>query len=95
MDVAASSKGLRYSLGSRIFISGAQGGKRAVYTITAGTEGDSQVYKILVLRRLDLKNIRCYRSSDTDLTENLVPGILILQEKPENMRQLFLPLIQA
>lgn len=72
MDVAASSKGLRYSLGSRIFTSGAQGGKRAVYTITAGTEGDSQVYKILVLRRLDLKNIRCYRSSDTDLTENLV-----------------------
>ena len=72
MDVAASSKGLRYSLGSRIFTSGIQGGKRAVYTITAGTEGDSQVYKILVLRRLDLKNIRCYRSSDTDLTENLV-----------------------
>lgn len=72
MDAAASSKGLRYSLGSRIFTSGGQGGKRAVYTITAGTEENSQIYKILVLRRLDLKNIRCYRSSDTDFTENLI-----------------------
>nr|WP_294524375.1 PQQ-binding-like beta-propeller repeat protein [uncultured Blautia sp.] len=72
MDAVASSKGLRYSLGSRIFTSGAQGGKRAVYTITAGTKADSQVYKILVLRRLDLQNIRCYKPSDTDLAENLI-----------------------
>lgn len=47
-------------------------GKRAVYTVTAGTAADSQTYKIVVLRRLDLSKIGCYLPSDTDMTRNLI-----------------------
>ena len=47
-------------------------GKRAVYTVTAGTASDSQTYKIVVLRRLDLSMIGCYLPSDTDMAKNLI-----------------------
>ena len=46
--------------------------KRAVYTVTAGTATDSQTYKIVVLRRLDLSMIGCYLPSDTDMAKNLI-----------------------
>ena len=47
-------------------------GKRAVYTVTAGTASDSQTYKIVVIRRLDLSMIGCYLPSDTDMAKNLI-----------------------
>ncbi len=71
MSASAYTDGMRYSL-SNIFISG--NGKRAIYTITAGTETDSITYKIIVLRRLDLSSISCYLPSDTDLAKNQLTG---------------------
>ena len=47
-------------------------GKRAVYTVTAGTAEDCQIYKIVVLRRLDLSWIGCFLPSDTDMAKNLI-----------------------
>ena len=47
-------------------------GKRAVYTVTVGTASDSQTYKIVVIRRLDLSMIGCYLPSDTDMAKNLI-----------------------
>ena len=47
-------------------------GKRAVYTVTAGTASDSQTYKIVVIRRLDLSMIGCYLPLDTDMAKNLI-----------------------
>ena len=49
--------GKRYNF-SNVFTK--DNGKRAVYTVTAGTATDSQTYKIVVLRRLDLSMIGCY-----------------------------------
>lgn len=71
MSASAYTEGKRYSL-SNIFTSG--NGKRAVYTITAGTENDSITYKIVVLRRLDLSSIGCYLPDDTDLARNQISG---------------------
>ena len=61
--------GKRYNF-SNIFTK--DNGKRAVYTVTAGTEADSQTYKIVVLRRLDLSMIGCYLPSDNDMAKNLI-----------------------
>lgn len=61
--------GKRYNF-SNIFTK--DNGKRAVYTVTAGTEADSQTYKIVVLRRLDLSMIGCYLPSDKDMAKNLI-----------------------
>ena len=61
--------GKRYNF-SNIFTK--DNGKRAVYTVTAGTATDSQTYKIVVLRRLDLSMIGCYLPSDTDMAKNLI-----------------------
>ena len=61
--------GKRYNF-SDIFTS--DNGKRAVYTVTAGTDTDKQVYKIVVLRRLDLSWIGCYLPTDTDMAKNLI-----------------------
>ena len=61
MNPKAYTEGLRYRLNGRTFANGVNGGKRAVYTITAGTEEDIQTYKLVVLRRLDLSFIG-YRS---------------------------------
>lgn len=71
MSASAYTDGQRYSL-SNIFTSG--NGKRAVYTITAGTENDSVTYKIVVLRRLDLSSVGCYLPNDTDLAKNQISG---------------------
>ncbi len=40
--------------------------------MTAGTASDSQTYKIVVIRRLDLSMIGCYLPSDTDMAKNLI-----------------------
>lgn len=61
--------GKRYNF-SNIFTK--DNGKRAVYTVTAGTAADSQTYKIVVLRRLDLSMIGCYLPSDKDMAKNLI-----------------------
>ena len=61
--------GKRYNF-SNIFTK--DNGKSAVYTVTAGTEADSQTYKIVVLRRLDLSMIGCYLPSDNDMAKNLI-----------------------
>ena len=61
--------GKRYNF-SNVFTK--DNGKRAVYTVTAGTATDSQTYKIVVLRRLDLSMIGCYLPSDTDMAKNLI-----------------------
>lgn len=61
--------GKRYNF-SNIFTK--DNGKRAVYTVTAGTEADSQTYKIVVLRRLDLSMIGCYLPSDNDMAKNMI-----------------------
>lgn len=61
--------GKRYNF-SNIFTK--DNGKRAVYTVTAGTEADSQTYKIVVLRRLDLSMIGCYLPSDNNMAKNLI-----------------------
>lgn len=61
--------GKRYNF-SNIFTK--DNGKRAVYTVTAGTEADSQTYKIVVLRRLDLSMIGCYLPYDNDMAKNLI-----------------------
>ena len=74
MNPKAYTEGLRYRLNGRTFANGVNGGKRAVYTITAGTEEDIQTYKLVVLRRLDLSFIGCYLPEDTDLAKNLIPG---------------------
>ena len=58
--------GKRYNF-SNIFTK--DNGKRAVYTVTAGTAADSQTYKIVVLRRLDLSMIGCYLPSDKDMAK--------------------------
>ena len=49
------------------------GSKRALYTITAGTEGDKQVYQILVERRLDLSDLKACLPDDKDLAKNILP----------------------
>lgn len=69
MSATAYTDGQRYSF-SDIFASG--NGKRAIYTIKAGTESDSVTYKLVVLRRLDLSSIRCYLPTDTDMAKNLI-----------------------
>lgn len=61
--------GKRYNF-SNVFTK--DNGKRAVYTVTAGTATDSQTYKIVVLRRLDLSMIGCYLPVDTDMAKNLI-----------------------
>ena len=61
--------GKRYNF-SNVFTK--DNGKRAVYTVTAGTATDSQTYKIVVLRRLDLSMIGCYLPADTDMAKNLI-----------------------
>lgn len=45
-----------------IFGAGADGAKRAVYTITVGSEDDVQIYKIIVNRVLELSGLSCYVS---------------------------------
>ncbi len=52
--------------------------KGALYTITAGTEGDKQVYQILVERRLDLSDLKAYLPDDKKTWQkisfpNLIP----------------------
>ena len=63
----------RYNVSTSVFSSGENGSKRALYTITAGTEGDKQVYQILVERRLDLSDIKAYLPDDKDLAKNILP----------------------
>ena len=67
--------GKRYNF-SNIFTK--DNGKRAVYTVTAGTEADSQTYKIVVLRRLDLSMI--IASLGTDALGGAI-NIITKQEK--------------
>ena len=47
--------------------------KEHFYTITAGTEGDKQVYQILVERRLDLSDLKACLPDDKDLAKNILP----------------------
>ena len=64
-----------YTDGKRYYLSDIftkNNGNRAVYTVTAGTATDSQNYKIVVLRRLDLSWIGCYLPTDTDMAKNLI-----------------------
>lgn len=64
-----------YTDGSRCNLSNIftkNNGKRAVYTISVGNDTDSQTYKIVVIRRLDLSKISCYLPSDTDMAKNLI-----------------------
>ena len=63
----------RYNLGGNIFTKGSAGSKRAVYTITAGTEEDIQTYYVLVTRRLDLADMKAYFSDDKDFAKNILP----------------------
>lgn len=72
MDEKAYTKGLRYRLNGRTFGNGENGSKRAVYTITAGTAEKKQIYKLIVLRRLDLSGIGCYLPQDQDMARNLL-----------------------
>ena len=74
MNPKAYTEGVRYRMNGRTFGNGANGAKRAVYTITAGTEETYQTYKLVVLRRLDLSYIGCYLPEDEDLAKNLIPG---------------------
>lgn len=47
-----------------IFGSDENGAKRAVYTITAGTEEKSQIYKIIVNRVPELSSLKCYTEDE-------------------------------
>ncbi len=60
-------------MSASVFSSGGNGSKRALYTITAGTEGDKQVYQILVERRLDLSDLKACLPDDKDLAKNILP----------------------
>lgn len=73
-DMAADgyTQGIRYNLGAGIFAAGKNGSKGAVYTITAGTQENRQIYQILVKRRLDLQDIRAFLPTDTDLAKNIL-----------------------
>lgn len=62
----------RYNVGTSVFAAGENGSKRAFYTITAGTEADSQIYQILVTRRLDLSGIKAFLPEDQGLANNLL-----------------------
>ncbi len=73
MSATAYTDGVRYNLGGSIFSSGANGSKRAFYTITAGTEAEKQTYHILVTRRLDLADIKAFLPEDTDFAQNILP----------------------
>lgn len=72
MEPKSFSEGKRYRLNGRTFGNGENGGIRTVYTIKAGTEDESQIYKLVVLRRLDLSGIGCYLPEDEDLARNLI-----------------------
>ena len=63
----------RYNIAASVFAAGENGSKRALYTITAGTEGDKQVYQILVERRLDLSDLKACLPDDKDLAKNILP----------------------
>ena len=73
LSTSAYKDGTRYNVSASVFSSGGNGSKRALYTITAGTEGDKQVYQILVERRLDLSDLKAYLPDDKDLAKNILP----------------------
>ena len=73
MSKSGYSDGNRYNIAASVFAAGENGSKRALYTITAGTEGDKQVYQILVERRLDLSDLKAYLPDDKDLAKNILP----------------------
>ncbi|MFR8222793.1 MAG: hypothetical protein ACLU9T_18125 [Blautia faecis] len=70
MSKSGYTDGTRYNIAASAFAAGEKNGsKRALYTITAGTEGDKQVYQILVERRLDLSDLKAYLPDDKDLAK--------------------------
>ena len=73
MSKSGYTDGTRYNIAASVFAAGENGSKRALYTITAGTEGDKQVYQILVERRLDLSDLKAYLPDDKDLAKNILP----------------------
>ena len=73
ISTSAYTDGTRYPVDGTIFAAGSSGSKRALYTITAGTDTDRQTYQILVIRRLDLADISAYLPEDIDLAKNILP----------------------
>ena len=73
MSKSGYTDGTRYNIAASVFAAGENGSKRALYTITAGTEGDKQVYQILVERRLDLSDLKACLPDDKDLAKNILP----------------------
>ena len=73
MSKSGYTDGIRYNIAASVFAAGENGSKRALYTITAGTEGDKQVYQILVERRLDLSDLKACLPDDKDLAKNILP----------------------
>ena len=65
-------KGMCYRLTGSVFQGGEKGGRRAVYTIKAGTEENNQIYKILVYRSLELALLGCYDAEDADNAASLL-----------------------
>ena len=65
-------------LNAEIFSSGANGGKRAIYTITVGTQEDQQIYKIIVNRTLELKGLSCYAA---DPLESILNESFSMEQK--------------
>ena len=61
-----------------IFHSGINGTKRAVYTLTIGTEEDRQIYKILVNRELELTSLSAYVS---DPLESIIKEPFAAEQK--------------